>query len=146
MALRRAVRRDRPFELGAKAIREVEFRERVRGYDPAEVDPLLDEVADFVAALQARLAQQESALAAGASADAEDSEHERGVVLVAALLHLRDAHAHATALLGAARRQAREIEHDARVERRRLLRASGTVDAATVDVERPGAAKPIGQR
>lgn len=128
MALRRGVRRERAFELSPKAIREVEFRERVRGYDPAQVDPLLDELADLVAELQSAVAAgEQSESEPRPEPEADPAAFERAVGVVAALLHLQASYARATEILGNARRRARDIEHDARVERRRLLRESETV-------------------
>lgn len=127
MVLRRNPRRaNAPVELAPRTIREVEFRERVRGYDPDEVDPFLDEVADRVAALQAQLDRATARLErmrARAGQPLSDLLDDEAVALVTALLHVQAAHAEATRILRAARQQARDIEHAARVERRARRRA-----------------------
>jgi len=53
-------------EVSGKVLREVEFRDRLRGYDTDEVDEFLEKVAVGVDALRAHLAELEERLAAAA--------------------------------------------------------------------------------
>lgn len=65
-------------ELSPRTLREVEFREKLRGYHPDDVDEFLDRVAAGVEQLQERLKDANERLAraesrAGAEADTDDS-------------------------------------------------------------------------
>lgn len=128
MVIRRPPRRaSAPVELAPRTIREVEFRERVRGYDPDDVDPFLDEVADRVASLQQQFDRATARLErmkARAGQPLSDLLDDEAVALVAALLHVQAAHAEATRIVRAARQQARAIEHAAREERRARRQAA----------------------
>lgn len=57
-------------DLSAKTLREVEFREKLRGYHPTDVDEFLEQVAVAVDDVLARLAAAEAAAAASSASSA----------------------------------------------------------------------------
>jgi DivIVA domain-containing protein len=96
-------------ELTPEVIRNVGFRERYRGYDPIDVDPLLEELAMRVEEVQAEIARLERAAKKPRSRKQMPSIDQ--VAAMAAMLHI-----------GFAARKARSIVMTAR-ERTGLTRA-----------------------
>src|SRR5258708_3970526 len=122
-------------DVSAKTIREVEFREKLRGYNPDDVDNFLERVAAGVELLQDRLRQaMERAARAEQRADESvggDEALRRTLVLAqrTADLAISEARDQATALIEEAKSQAsaivvdaRQQMHQARIEAQRDLR------------------------
>ena len=89
-------------ELNSDVVREVGFRERFRGYDPADVDPLLESLATTIDDVHDALARLEAFVAAPptrASGIAIDD-----VAAAAALLHVGRAAREARAIVAEARK------------------------------------------
>ena len=91
-------------ELTAEVIREVGFRERMRGYDPADVDPLLEDLAATVDEIHESL-QQLEAYAADPPPSSRVATSLNDVAAVAALIHV-----------GRAAQRARAIVQEAQAE------------------------------
>jgi DivIVA domain-containing protein len=96
-------------DLTPEAVRAVGFRERYRGYDPADVDPLLEQLAVRVEEIHDEIAELERY--AQHPPRARDLPSVENVAALAALLHI-----------GLAAREARHIVLTAR-ERTGLTRA-----------------------
>jgi mycothiol S-conjugate amidase len=90
-------------ELTPEVIREVGFRERMRGYDPADVDPLLERIAMGVEEIHASIKRLKSYAANPPSA--QDVDSVGNVAALTAMLHI-----------GYAARDARKIVSDARAK------------------------------
>ena len=95
-------------ELTANVVREVGFRERYRGYDPADVDPLLEHLAQTVEEIRDEIERLEEY--AAHMPKRRPSPSTKDVAALAALLHI-----------GLAAREARHIVITAR-ERTGLTR------------------------
>jgi cell division initiation protein len=109
-------------EISGRVLREVEFRDRLRGYDTEEVDEFLEKVAVAVDDLVAQLdAAKETGTRAEESGDLDESLR-RTLVLAqrTADLAVREAREEAAALLEDARAEAEELVGSAREESSRL--------------------------
>jgi cell division initiation protein len=107
-------------DVSPEDIREVRFRERLRGYNPEDVDRFVDRMADMVELLQQRLRE--------AVARAEHAESE------ARPPRAEDGAGHTLEL---AQRAAELVLHDAEAEASRLVReAKETRSGLQVDVSR----------
>ena len=127
-------------EISGKVLREVEFRDRLRGYDTDEVDEFLENVAiavdelhEQVAALRQRAASAPPAPAPVPAAAAElpvfdDDSIKRTLILAqrTADLAIREANDEAAKLLEEAQHEAAELVSKA-AERARLLREESEV-------------------
>jgi DivIVA domain-containing protein len=132
-------------EIAASTLREVEFREKLRGYNPDEVDEFLERVAVGIEALEERLrAATERALRAEqrlAELPEDDGELRRTLVLAqrAADLAVKEANDQAAAIVARAEARARAmIEQAEQVARRRGEEAEAQL---RVEVERLRAAR-----
>src|SRR3954470_20324175 len=107
-------------DLSPKALREVEFREKLRGYHPEDVDQFLERVAAGIEALQDRLRQTtERAVHAEelAAASGESDEALRRTLVLAqrtADAAVEEARGQATAIVEEAAAKARVIVEEAR--------------------------------
>ena len=122
-------------EITGKVLREVEFRDRLRGYDTDEVDEFLEEVAVAVDELHQRLAQQvtrvpteqgvrEPHSESGQKAEQgfDDDAIRRTLILAqrTADLAIKEASDEASAILDSARREAHDLVAQANEEARRI--------------------------
>src|ERR1700722_667609 len=103
-------------EVSARMLRDVEFRDRLRGYDTDEVDEFLEKVAVGVDEMHAELARV-AERASRAERDAEDvpvldDEGIRRTLVLAqrtADLAIKEAHNEADSLLADARAQSEQL-------------------------------------
>jgi cell division initiation protein len=106
-------------EVSPKTLREVEFREKMRGYHPEDVDQFLERVAASVEVLQDRLRQAveraQRAEQAAAEAGGTDEALRRTLVLAqrTADLAVQEAREQAARILASAEQQAQGILADA---------------------------------
>ncbi len=119
-------------EISAKVIREVEFRDRLRGYDTDEVDEFLEEVAVAVEELQRRLETTPVPVAAPPTAPVAversgepslDEDSIRRTLVLAqrtADLAIKEANQEATQLVEDARRKAHELVSQATESARKM--------------------------
>ncbi len=117
-------------EISGRVLREVEFRDRLRGYDTEEVDEFLEKVAVAVDDLLAQLdAAKATATRAEESPDIDESLR-RTLVLAqrTADLAIKEARDEASAMMEDARAQAEELVGSARQESSQL-RAEAQVRA-----------------
>lgn len=119
-------------ELTPDAVRSVGFRERYRGYDPADVDPLLEQLSHRVEELHEQLGQLEYySVFAPARRQAFSPDN---VAALAAMLHIGFAAREARAIVTAARKSTgltrakpdRQLENEERA--RALLNRPTSVD------------------
>jgi DivIVA domain-containing protein len=105
--------------MDSHAIREIVFREKLRGYHPDDVDAFVASVADTVAGLEARVAEAEAR--ASGPADAEDSLR-RTLVLAqrTADLAIEEARQEAARLTDEARSHYETLQRDAAELKARL--------------------------
>jgi cell division initiation protein len=114
-------------EVSAKTLREVEFREKMRGYHPEDVDRFLEEVASGVEVLQDRLRQAteraQRAEAAANEAGAADDTLRRTLVLAqrTADMAVQEARDQAARIIANAEQQAQAIIADADERAKRTL-------------------------
>lgn len=113
-------------EVTPKTLREVEFREKMRGYHPEDVDHFLEEVAVGVENLLDRLRQAiERAQRAEASAAESGNDDTLRKTLVLAQrtadMAVQEAREQASRILGGAEQQAQAILADAEERGRRML-------------------------
>jgi cell division initiation protein len=109
-------------EISGRVLREVEFRDRLRGYDTEEVDEFLEKVAIAVDDLVAQLdAAKETAARSDESPDIDDTLR-RTLVLAqrTADLAVKEAREEASAIMEDARAQAEELVGSARQESSQL--------------------------
>ena len=112
-------------DVSPKTLREVEFREKMRGYHPEDVDQFLEEVAAGLEVLQERLRQAveraQRAEAAAAEAGGSDDTLRRTLVLAqrTADLAVQEAREQAARILAGAEQQAQAILADAEERARR---------------------------
>ena len=105
-------------EISGRILREVEFRDRLRGYDTEEVDEFLEKVAAAVDELLAQLdAAREAAAHAAENGEADDTLR-RTLVLAqrTADLAIKEAREEASAMLEDARAEAEQLVGSAREE------------------------------
>ena len=114
-------------EVTAKALREVEFREKMRGYHPEDVDHFLEQVAAQVEVLQDRLRQAvdraQRAEAAASEAGGTDDTLRKTLVLAqrTADLAVQEAREQAARILASAEQQAQAIIVEAEERGRKTL-------------------------
>jgi cell division initiation protein len=114
-------------EVSPKALREVEFREKMRGYHPEDVDQFLEQVAAGIEVLQDRLRQAveraQRAEAAAAEAGGTDDTLRKTLVLAqrTADLAVQEAREQASRILASAEQQAQAILAEAEQRGRETL-------------------------
>jgi DivIVA domain-containing protein len=114
-------------EVSPKTLREVEFREKMRGYHPEDVDHFLEQVAAGLEAMQERLRQAveraQRAEAAASEAGGSDETLRRTLVLAqrTADLAVQEAREQASRILGGAEQQAQAMLAEAEERGRRTL-------------------------
>ncbi len=113
-------------EVSPKTFREVEFREKMRGYHPEDVDQFLEQMATGVEAIQDRLRQAteraQRAEAAAAEAGSSDETLRRTLVLAqrTADQAVQESREQAARILSSAEQQAQAIIGEAEDRARRL--------------------------
>jgi DivIVA domain-containing protein len=113
-------------DVSPKTLREVEFREKMRGYHPEDVDHFLEEVASGLEVLQDRLRQAvdraQRAEAAAAEAEGSDETLRKTLVLAqrTADMAVQEAREQAARILAGAEQQAQSILADAEERGRRI--------------------------
>ncbi len=112
----------RGMEISGRILREVEFRDRLRGYDTDEVDEFLEKIAVAVDELVAELDAAREKLARPTEPALDDESLRRTLVLAqrTADLAVREAREEATALVEDARLEAGALTAEARDEALRL--------------------------
>lgn len=132
-------------DVSPQTLREVEFREKLRGYNQDDVDEFLERVAAGVEILQDRLRQAtDRALRAEqrASETSEADEAVRKTLVLAqrtADLAVQEAKDQAAALVEAARTEAKRIEAEAHAQARRVAQEAQArlrADLAALEVAR----------
>jgi DivIVA domain-containing protein len=114
-------------EVTPKTLREVEFREKMRGYHPEDVDHFLEQVAAGIEVLQDRLRQAveraQRAETAAAEAGGTDDTLRKTLVLAqrTADLAVQEAREQAARILASAEQQAQAILAEAEEKGRRTL-------------------------
>ncbi len=114
-------------EVSPKTLREVEFREKMRGYHPEDVDHFLEQVAAGIEVLQDRLRQAveraQRAEAAASEAGGTDDTLRKTLVLAqrTADLAVQEAREQAARILASAEQQAQAILVEAEERGRRTL-------------------------
>jgi DivIVA domain-containing protein len=114
-------------DVSPKTLREVEFREKMRGYHPEDVDQFLEQVAAGLEVLQERLRQAveraQRAEAAAAEAGGSDETLRKTLVLAqrTADLAVQEAREQAARILAGAEQQAQAILAEADERGRRTL-------------------------
>jgi len=114
-------------DVSPKTLREVEFREKMRGYHPDDVDQFLEQVAAGLEVLQDRLRQAvdraQRAEAAASDAGGNDETLRRTLVLAqrTADLAVQEAREQAARILASAEQQAQAVLGDAEERARRML-------------------------
>src|SRR6516162_2316556 len=117
-------------EVSPKTLREVEFREKMRGYHPEDVDHFLEQVASGVEVLKDRLRQAveraQRAEAAAAEAGGNDEALRKTLVLAqrTADLAVQEAREQAARILASAEQQAQALLAEAEERGRRTLEDS----------------------
>jgi cell division initiation protein len=114
-------------EVSPKSLREVEFREKMRGYHPEDVDHFLEQVAAGIEVLQDRLRQAvdraQRAEAAASEASGTDDTLRKTLVLAqrTADLAVQEAREQASRILASAEQQAQAILSEAEERGRQTL-------------------------
>lgn len=114
-------------EVSPKTLREVEFREKMRGYHPEDVDQFLEQVAAGIEVLQDRLRQAveraQRAEAAASESGGADETLRKTLVLAqrTADMAIQEAREQAARILASAEQQAQSILADAEDRGRRTL-------------------------
>lgn len=114
-------------EVSPKTLREVEFREKMRGYHPEDVDQFLEQVAAGIEVLQDRLRQAveraQRAEAAASESGGADETLRKTLVLAqrTADMAVQEAREQASRILGSAEQQAQSILAEAEERGRRTL-------------------------
>jgi DivIVA domain-containing protein len=114
-------------EVSPKTLREVEFREKMRGYHPEDVDHFLEQVAAGIEVLQDRLRQAveraQRAEAAAAESGTTDDTLRKTLVLAqrTADLAVQEAREQAARILASAEQQAQALLAEAEERGRRTL-------------------------
>ena len=136
-------------DLTPQTLRDVEFREKLRGYHPDDVDDFLEEVAVALDGLLARLRAAEAVASGMASAPAaapapaqpSDPTLSEGTLSRAILLAQRAA----DAAVAEAEESARQILDDARAEADRVLADTQGKVAAMTEEARAAAEASVGE-
>ena len=114
-------------EVSPKTLREVEFREKMRGYHPEDVDHFLEQVAAGIEVLQDRLRQAvdraQRAEAAASESGGADETLRKTLILAqrTADMAVQEAREQASRILGSAEQQAQGMIADAEERGRRTL-------------------------
>ncbi len=114
-------------EVSPKTLREVEFREKMRGYHPEDVDQFLEQVAAGIEVLQDRLRQAveraQRAEAAASESGGADETLRKTLVLAqrTADMAVQEAREQAARILASAEQQAQSILAEAEERGRRTL-------------------------
>jgi cell division initiation protein len=114
-------------EVSAKTLREVEFREKMRGYHPEDVDHFLEQVAAGIEVLHDRLRQAveraQRAEAAAAEAGGTDETLRKTLILAqrTADMAVQEAREQASRILAGAEQQAQAVLSEAEDRGRRVL-------------------------
>jgi cell division initiation protein len=114
-------------EVSPKTLREVEFREKMRGYHPEDVDQFLEQVAAAMEVMSERLRQaveraQRAESAAAESGGADDTLRKTLVLAQrTADMAVQEAREQASRILGSAEQQAQSILAEAEEQGRRTL-------------------------
>jgi cell division initiation protein len=122
-------------DISGRVLREVEFRDRLRGYDTEEVDEFLEKVAVAVDDLVAQLDAAKAAVTTRSDEDAFDDDSLRRTLVLAqrtADLAVKEARDEAGAILDDARAQAEELVGSAREESSRLRSEAETKAKDTI--------------
>lgn len=122
-------------EISGRVLREVEFRDRLRGYDTEEVDEFLEKVAVAVDDLLAQLDAAKEAKPSHTEEDSFDDDSLRRTLVLAqrtADLAIKEARDEAGAILDDARAQAEELVGSAREESSRLRSEAETSAKDTI--------------
>ncbi|HVM65632.1 MAG TPA: DivIVA domain-containing protein [Acidimicrobiales bacterium] len=135
-------------DLTPQTLRDVEFREKLRGYHPDDVDDFLEEVAVALEGLLARLRTAEAAaggapapVAAAALQQPSDPTLSEGTLSRAILLAQRTA----DLAVAEAEESARQILDDARAEADRILADTQSKVAAMTDEARSAAESSVAE-
>jgi cell division initiation protein len=135
-------------DLTPQTLRDVEFREKLRGYHPDDVDDFLEEVAVALDGLLARLRAAEAAAggpapvpAAAAVAQPSDPTLSEGTLSRAILLAQRTA----DIAIAEAEESSRQILDDARAEADRILAETQSKVAAMTEEARASAESAVGE-
>jgi len=109
--------------LTGDAVRAVQFRDRLRGYDPADVDPLLDELADAIDKASDELTRIEAANAREPEPLLDPGPRVAwpDVARLAAMLHVAEAVRRGRAMVAAAEARYHLAEDETRRNRARAL-------------------------
>jgi DivIVA domain-containing protein len=111
-------------DLTPRALREVEFREKLRGYNPAEVDAFLEEVAGAVGDLQVRLRALEADPPRPAGVTAAPPKREAPLSEATVARALLEAQDRFDRTIADAENLARTIEAQARADAARMVIAA----------------------
>jgi DivIVA domain-containing protein len=139
-------------EVTPKTLREVEFREKMRGYHPEDVDHFLEEVAVGVESLIDRVRQaieraQRAEAAASDSGSADDTLRKTLVLAQrTADMAVQEAREQASRILGGAEQQAQAILADAEERGRRLMEdtlAESRVELGRLESQRAQSQKDV---
>src|SRR6516164_8596340 len=108
-------------DVSPKTLREVEFREKMRGYHPEDVDHFLEEVAAGLEVLQDRL-RQTVERAQRAEAEGSDETLRKTLILAqrTADMAVQEAREQAARILAGAEQQAQAMLADAEERGRRI--------------------------
>src|SRR6202023_432019 len=126
-------------DVSPKTLREVEFREKMRGYHPEDVDQFLERVAAGIEVLQDRLRQSleraQRAEAQLTEAGGNDEALRRTLVLAqrTADLAVQEAREQAARILAGAEQQAQALIADAE-ERARRAHEDGLADVRSQQI------------
>jgi DivIVA domain-containing protein len=132
-------------DLSAKVLREVEFRDRLRGYDTDEVDEFLEKVAVAVEEMQEKMrqltarAERAERAVSDRAADDDDDTIRRTLVLAqrTADLAVREAQEQSAALVDEAKSESDKLLSEAKNESEKLLsEARDTARRLTSEAER----------
>jgi cell division initiation protein len=137
-------------EVSPKTLREVEFREKMRGYHPEDVDQFLEQVAAGMEILQDRLRQAveraQRAEAAASESGGADETLRKTLVLAqrTADMAVQEAREQAARILAAAEQQAQSILVEAEEQGRRTLEDS--ITECKAELSRLEASRAQGQQ
>ena len=127
-------------EVSPKTLREVEFREKMRGYHPEDVDHFLEQVAAGIEVLQDRLRQAveraQRAEAAASEAGGADDTLRKTLVLAqrTADMAVQEAREQASRILASAEQQAQAMLNEAEERGRKTL--EDTIAECRADLSR----------
>jgi cell division initiation protein len=139
-------------DVSPKTLREVEFREKMRGYHPEDVDHFLEEVAAGLEVLQDRLRQavERAQRAEAAAAEAEGSDETLRKTLILAQrtadMAVQEAREQAARILAGAEQQAQSMLADAEERGRRTYDeaiAQGRAELAALETARAQAQQDV---